>query len=174
NQDPDHYNKITLYKLPKGSSVPGPLMVEGKISEDTVMSQAMTYWGGKGSKVIEGNLITEPIGRAFLNIEPIYIESEHKGASIPQLKMVAVYYKDYALERETVGLGITLDDAMRRAIAGETVSFETLQKEREVISIRGLTNVTAATMKIEILDESGNIVETIEVLPGEKVISQIL
>lgn len=169
-QDPPHYGKLILYTFPKGTSILGPLLVEAKINQDTVVSQAMTYWGGMGSRVIKGNLLVLPIEGALLYVEPLYIEAEEEEGAIPEAKLITAFYSDPS-GRETVGLGITLEMAVRRAIVGESVSFDTLQREREIMTIEGVPEVSPEIMKVFLVirDDKGEEIHRIEILPEQRV-----
>jgi uncharacterized membrane protein (UPF0182 family) len=58
------------------------------IDQNTLISQQLSLWDQKGSRVIRGNLIVIPIENSFLYVEPVYLTSE--GTNIPQLKRVIV------------------------------------------------------------------------------------
>lgn len=86
--DAPEYGKLVLYSLPKDKLVIGPSQVEALIDQDTEISQQLSLWDQRGSRVIRGNLIAVPIAEAFLYVEPVFLIAE--GTEIPQLQRVIV------------------------------------------------------------------------------------
>lgn len=84
------YGELIVYKLPKERIVFGPVQIEAMINQDTLISQQLSLWDQRGSRVIKGNLLVIPIDTSFLYVEPVYILAE--GANIPQLKRVIMVY----------------------------------------------------------------------------------
>jgi hypothetical protein len=99
------YGKILLYQLPKERLILGPMQIEAMIDQNTLISQQLSLWDQKGSRVIRGNLIIIPIGSSFLYVEPMYLTAE--GTNIPQLKRVIV------VSGNRVGMETTLDRALQ-------------------------------------------------------------
>jgi len=77
-----------MYKLPKNRLILGPIQVEATIDQDTLISQQLSLWDQRGSRVIRGNLLVIPIDDSFLYVEPVYLIAE--GTDIPQLKRIIV------------------------------------------------------------------------------------
>ncbi|HID10148.1 MAG TPA: UPF0182 family protein [Candidatus Latescibacteria bacterium] len=98
--DPDRYGELMVYKLPKEKLIYGPMQVEARIDQDTEISREFTLWGQKGSSVIRGNLLAIPIGRSFLYVEPVYLQST--GSRMPELKRVIVAIGDRLAMRPTL------------------------------------------------------------------------
>lgn len=86
--DASKYGQLVLYKMPKNVEVQGPLMIDSLIDQDPEISSKMTLWGQGGSKIIRGNLLVVPIDGGFIYVEPIYIEADRQGGSIPQLQAI--------------------------------------------------------------------------------------
>lgn len=84
------YGEVIVYKLPKERIIYGPVQIEAMINQDTLISQQLSLWDQRGSRVIRGNLLVIPINTSFLYVEPVYILAE--GANIPQLKRVIMVY----------------------------------------------------------------------------------
>jgi uncharacterized protein len=82
------YGQLIVYQLPKERLTFGPIQVEAMIDQNTRISEQLSLWDQKGSRVIRGNLIVIPIENSFLYVEPVYLTAE--GANIPQLKRVIV------------------------------------------------------------------------------------
>lgn len=86
--DGAQYGKMLLYKFPKERLIYGPSQFESRIDQDPVISAQLTLWGQRGSKVIRGNTLVIPVGRANLYVEPLYLQSDAAKGSIPELKQV--------------------------------------------------------------------------------------
>ena len=82
------YGELLVYKLPKERLILGPIQVEAMIDQDTLISQQLSLWDQRGSRVIRGNLLVIPIEQAFIYVEPVYLIAED--SDIPQLKRVIV------------------------------------------------------------------------------------
>jgi len=82
------YGELIAYKLPKERLILGPIQVEAMIDQDPLISQQLSLWDQRGSRVIRGNLLVIPIDQLFLYVEPVYLVAE--GTSIPELKRVIV------------------------------------------------------------------------------------
>ncbi|MFZ0931403.1 MAG: UPF0182 family protein [Syntrophobacteraceae bacterium] len=99
------YGKMLVYQLPKEKLIYGPMQIEAMIDQNTTISQQLTLWDQKGSKVIRGNLIAVPIENSFLYVVPVYLTAE--GTDFPQLKRVIV------VSGNKVAMEPTLDEAIQ-------------------------------------------------------------
>lgn len=107
--DMDHYGELVLYRIPKSSTVYGPMQIENKIDNDPDISREMTLWGQGGSTVIRGNLLVIPFKNSIFYVEPVYITSQND-ASLPEVKRIIVAYKD------EVVMAPTLEEALAQVI----------------------------------------------------------
>ena len=98
------YGKMLFYELPKEKLIYGPMQIEAMIDQNTTISEQLSLWDQKGSKVIRGNLIAVPIENSFLYVVPVYLTAE--GMDFPQLKRVIVVSGD------KVAMEPTLDEAI--------------------------------------------------------------
>jgi hypothetical protein len=98
------YGKTLFYQLPKERLVYGPKQIEAMINQNTTISQQLTLWDQRGSRVIRGKLIVTPIENSFLYIVPVYLQAE--GTNFPQLKRVV------AIAADKVVMEPTLDEAL--------------------------------------------------------------
>jgi hypothetical protein len=80
------------------------MQIEAMIDQNTTISQQLSLWDQKGSRVTRGNLIVLPIENSFLYVEPVYLTAE--GTNIPQLKRIIVVSGD------KVAMESTLDAAL--------------------------------------------------------------
>jgi len=89
--DYEEYGKLFIYRLPKDRTIDGPMMIESRIDQDSVISPQFSLWGQEGSEILRGNVVIVPIENSLLYVEPIYIESDNENA-IPEMKRVIVAY----------------------------------------------------------------------------------
>ena len=87
------YGKLRLLKLPKSTIVPGPGQVQNNFNADSEVSRLLNILRQGSTNVLNGNLLTLPIGGGLLYVQPVYIQS--KGStSFPLLKKVLVAFGD--------------------------------------------------------------------------------
>lgn len=86
--DVPNFGELVVYELPKQELVFGPLQIEGRIDQETEISQQFSLWDQRGSSVIRGNLLVIPMNGSFLYVEPIYLQSDT--SKLPELKRVVV------------------------------------------------------------------------------------
>ena len=98
--DGDRYGELVLYEFPKQGVVYGPQQIEGRIDQNTDISQQLTLWGQQGSSVIRGNLLVIPIDRSLLYFEPVYLQADQ--GALPELKRVIVAFQDTIVMRRTL------------------------------------------------------------------------
>jgi uncharacterized protein len=98
------YGKMLFYQLPKEKLIYGPNQIEAMIDQNTTISQQLTLWNQKGSRVIRGKQIVTPIENSFLYVVPLYLTAE--GTKFPQLKRVI------AVAGDKVVMEATLDEAL--------------------------------------------------------------
>ena len=89
----------------------GPIQVEATIDQDTLISQQLSLWDQRGSRVIRGNLLIIPIEQSFIYVEPVYLIAEESG--IPQLKRVIVS------DGERLAMEPTLREALNVVFYGQ-------------------------------------------------------
>ncbi len=98
------YGKMVVYRLPKDKLIYGPMQIEAMIDQNTTISQQLSLWDQKGSKVIRGNLISVPIENSFLYVVPVYLTAA--GTTFPQLKRVIVVSGDKVAMEPTLNEAI--------------------------------------------------------------------
>ncbi|MGB3366310.1 MAG: UPF0182 family protein [Acidaminobacteraceae bacterium] len=99
--DGENYGKLTLLEFPKDKTIQGPMMVESRIDQDSVISPQLTLWSQEGSNVLRGNLLVIPIDSSLLYVEPIYLEADNAN-NLPEMKMVILAYEDKVVMEETL------------------------------------------------------------------------
>ncbi len=100
------YGQIIVYQLPKERLTYGPIQIEAMIDQNAVISEQLSLWDQRGSRVIRGNLVVIPIDHSILYVEPVYLLAE--GVNIPQLVRVIV------VSGKKVVMAPTLDQAVSR------------------------------------------------------------
>ncbi|HKK47248.1 MAG TPA: UPF0182 family protein [Balneolaceae bacterium] len=99
------YGEVSVFKLPKERLIYGPAQIEAKIDQDTDISQQLSLWDQRGSKIIRGNLMVVPLEDSFLYVEPVFLIAE--GVEIPQLQRVI------ATDGDQISMAPTLQGAIR-------------------------------------------------------------
>jgi uncharacterized membrane protein (UPF0182 family) len=89
----EHYGKLRLLTLPRTTIVPGPGQVQNNFNSDSEVSKLLNILRQGSTKVLNGNLLTLPIGGGLLYVQPVYIQSTGE-TSFPLLKKVLVAFGD--------------------------------------------------------------------------------
>lgn len=96
----NRYGELVLYEFPKQGIIYGPQQIEGRIDQNTDISQQLTLWDQQGSSVIRGNLLVIPVDRSLLYFEPVYLQADQ--GALPELKRVIVAFQDTIVMRRTL------------------------------------------------------------------------
>ncbi|WP_408956315.1 UPF0182 family protein [Natroniella sp. ANB-PHB2] len=121
--DPANYGELVLYDFPKGEQVYGPMQIESRIDQHEEISQQLSLWDQRGSKVIRGNLLVIPLEQSVLYVEPIFLQSD--GDQIPELRRVIVSSGD------DIVMESTLELALLRLVGDEQLEEELGDKLKE-------------------------------------------
>lgn len=98
--DGENYGKIRVYDFSKQELIYGPMQVESRINQNSEISQQLTLWSQKGSRVYRGNLLVVPIKNSILYIEPLYLQAER--SKIPELRRIIAVYGDSVVMEPTL------------------------------------------------------------------------
>ncbi len=109
--DGEAYGALGVFKMAKDRLIYGPLQIEGRINQNATISQQISLWDQRGSRVLRGNLLVIPLNDAFLYIEPLYLESQ--SGQLPELTRVLVAYGD------RIAMAPTLDEALLQVITAD-------------------------------------------------------
>jgi uncharacterized membrane protein (UPF0182 family) len=129
------YGKVLVYQLPKERLTLGPIQIEAMIDQQTEISQKLSLWDQKGSRVIRGNLVVIPMDNSFLYVEPVYLMAE--GTNIPQLKRVIVISGDKVVMERTLEeaikavFGAGKPEKKKEVLAPAPARLEELDRARE-------------------------------------------
>ena len=126
------YGQLILYEFPKQQLIYGPMQIEQRIDQDTVLSPQLTLLGQQGSRVLRGNLMSIPIENAIIYVEPIYIQAVGGENNLPELKKVVVCYQNE----------IVMADSLELALA-QVFDIQELQNNNQPAQSTGNTSTTA-------------------------------
>jgi uncharacterized protein len=116
----DAYGKLTLLNLPRDNTVPGPGQVQAKFNADPVVSTQLNLLKQGQSKVLNGNLLTLPVGGGLLYVQPVYVQSTGE-TSYPLLQKVLVAFGDQIAFEDTLNKALdVLFGGSSGAQAGDT------------------------------------------------------
>ncbi|WP_448810552.1 UPF0182 family membrane protein [Agromyces bauzanensis] len=99
------YGKLRLLTLPEDDNVPGPGQVQAKFNGDPTVSQSLNLLKQGQSEVINGNLLTVPVGGGLLYVQPVYVKSTGN-TSYPLLQKVLVAFGDQIAFQDTLDLAL--------------------------------------------------------------------
>jgi uncharacterized protein len=111
----DGYGTIEILQLPSETQVPGPSQMANEFDTDEGLAQALLqYRQSEDLQLINGNLLTLPVGDGLLYVQPIYTQRTSTTGTYPILQYVVASFGDQ------VGYGKNLDEALNVALTGET------------------------------------------------------
>jgi uncharacterized membrane protein (UPF0182 family) len=119
-----------LYTFPKDRLVYGPMQIESRIDQNPEISQALTLWSQRGSKVVRGNLLVIPIERSLLYVEPLYLLAER--SELPELRRVLVAFGD------SVAMEDTLEEALKAVFAAASGTVRKAEYAEDVKAREGV------------------------------------
>lgn len=117
------YGKLTLLSIPKDLNIPGPGLVQNNFSADSDVSRLLNILRQGSTKVLNGNLLTLPVGGGLLYVQPVYIQSTGE-TSYPLLKKVLVAFGD------KIAFEDTLSGALDVLFGGDTGTANPVDPEQ--------------------------------------------
>ena len=103
----DSYGTIRVKRLSSSSQIPGPGQIANQIQSDQAVTQALLpYTRETNTRVVNGNLLTLPVGGGLLYVQPLYSLRTSGEGNFPVLRFVAVSFG------QEVGVGRTLGEAI--------------------------------------------------------------
>jgi uncharacterized membrane protein (UPF0182 family) len=114
----ESYGKLTLLNLPRETIVPGPGQVQNNFNADSKVSSLLNILRQGSTRVLNGNLLTLPVGGGLLYVQPVYIESTGE-TSYPLLQKILVAFGDQIAFEDTLELAL---DALFGGDSGAEVS----------------------------------------------------
>jgi len=107
------YGQLRLLELARSATVPGPGQVQNNFNADPTVSTQLNLLRQGGSDVINGNLLTLPVGGGLLYVQPVYVQSA-AGTQYPLLQKVLVAFGD------KIGFADTLGEALDQVFGGDS------------------------------------------------------
>jgi len=95
------YGKLTLLSLPRDTVVPGPGQVQAMFNADADVARVINLLKQGSTTVLNGNLLTLPVGGGLLYVQPVYVKSTGE-TSFPLLKKVLVAFGDKIAFEDTL------------------------------------------------------------------------
>ncbi len=102
-----NYGTLRLLTLPKSTIVPGPGQVQNNFSADSKVSQLLNILRQGSTRVLNGNLLTLPVGGGLLYVQPVYIQSTGE-TSYPLLQKILVAFGDQIAFEDTLDEALTV------------------------------------------------------------------
>ena len=108
SSDPTSYGKITVLHIPEVTQTPGPQQVQNLFLSQPDVSRLINLQNQNQTSIDFGNLLTLPVAKGLLYVEPIYIKRRDEATAFPQLAGVLVGWGN------VVGFGPRLEDALKQ------------------------------------------------------------
>ncbi|MFM8632550.1 MAG: UPF0182 family protein [Candidatus Nanopelagicus sp.] len=110
----DEYGKITVLQLPRSTNVPGPSQVASNFEAKPEVATSLSLLRQGGADVVLGNLLTLPVGKGLLYVQPVYVRATGNTAAYPLLQRVLVSFGDQ------IGFSETLQGALDQVFGGDS------------------------------------------------------
>ncbi|MBB6392282.1 UPF0182 family protein [Microbacterium thalassium] len=109
----DDYGKLRLLEISAETTVPGPGQVQNRFDSDTAVSSQINILQQGQSEVLNGNLLTLPVGGGLLYVQPVFVQAS-QGTQLPTIRKVLVAFGD------EIAFEDTLDEALNALFGGES------------------------------------------------------
>jgi uncharacterized membrane protein (UPF0182 family) len=109
----ESYGQLRLLQIPPETQIPGPGQAQNKFNSDPKVSEQLNLLRQGASDVLNGNLLTLPVGSGILYVQPVYLKSTGE-TSYPTLQRVLVAFGD------KIGFAPTLDEALKQLFGGNS------------------------------------------------------
>jgi uncharacterized membrane protein (UPF0182 family) len=117
--DAPNYGSLIAYTFPKQKLVYGPRQIDARISQDPVISSAISLWNQQGSRVIRGSMLAIPIEESLIYVQPLYLSAEQ--GALPELRRVIVAFGNQ------IAMEPTLEQSLQRIFGGRIRGDEPAQ-----------------------------------------------
>ncbi|MFJ6652062.1 UPF0182 family protein [Microbacterium sp. NPDC091313] len=112
-QKREDYGKLRMLVIDSATTVPGPGQVQNTFNSDTTVSSQINILSQGQSQVLNGNLLTLPVGGGLLYVQPVFVQSS-QGTKLPQLRRVLVAFGD------KIAFEDTLSEALDTLFGGDS------------------------------------------------------
>jgi len=117
--DAPNYGGLIVYMFPKQKLVYGPRQIDARITQDPVISAAISLWNQQGSRVIRGSMLAIPIEESLIYVQPLYLSAEQ--GALPELRRVIVAFGNQ------IAMEPTLEQSLQRIFGGRIRGDEPAQ-----------------------------------------------
>lgn len=107
------YGTLRVLEISADVSVPGPGQVQNRLDSDDTISSQMNLLRQGASQVLNGNLLTLPVGGGLLYVQPLFVQAS-SGTQLPALRKVLVAFGD------EVAFEDTLQEALDALFGGDS------------------------------------------------------
>ena len=104
SSDPKDYGEMQVLELPSSQAVLGPGQVQGLFRSTPDIARQISLLDQRGSEVKYGNLLTLPVGKGLLYVEPLYVQAQ--GLPFPTLQFVLVAFGNRTAFAPTLGAAL--------------------------------------------------------------------
>lgn len=111
-KSPD-YGKLRMLVIDADTTIPGPGQVQNTFNADPLISSQINLLKQGQSEVINGNLLTLPVGGGLLYVQPVFVQAS-SGTQLPQLQKVLVAFGN------EVAFEDTLNEALDALFGGDS------------------------------------------------------
>ena len=124
----DGYGKITVLQLPRSTNVAGPSQVASNFEAKPEVATSLSLLRQGGADVVLGNLLTLPVGKGLLYVQPVYVRATGNTAAYPLLQKVLVSFGDQ------IGFSETLQGALDQVFGGDSGTTESTNDQNAPIN----------------------------------------
>ena len=107
------YGRLRMLVIDAETPVPGPGQVQNTFDSDTTVSSQINILKQGQSQVLNGNLLTLPVGGGLLYVQPVFVQSSG-GTQLPQLRRVLVAFGN------KIAFENTLSEALDSLFGGDS------------------------------------------------------
>ncbi|GAA1992376.1 UPF0182 family protein [Microbacterium pumilum] len=107
------YGKLRMLEISADDTIPGPGQVQNTFNSDPVISAQINILKQGQSEVLNGNLLTLPVGGGLLYVQPVFVQAS-SGTQLPALQKVLVAFGD------NIAFEPTLDEALDVLFQGDS------------------------------------------------------
>ena len=116
---------LIVRQVDADTTIPGPGQVQNTFNSDPLISSQINLLRQGQSEVINGNLLTLPVGGGLLYVQPVFVQAS-SGTQLPQLQKVLVAFGNEIAFEDT--LNEALDEAEAGAIGDEPCEVRDLDR----------------------------------------------
>ncbi|SIT71842.1 UPF0182 family protein [Microbacterium sp. RU33B] len=109
----DDYGKLRMLEISATTTVPGPGQVQNTFNSDETISSQINLLKQGQSEVLNGNLLTLPVGGGLLYVQPVFVQAS-SGTQLPRLRKILVAFG------EKVAFEDTLAEALDSLFEGDS------------------------------------------------------